>query len=210
MSNSARTIRPPRRNKPSSATSGPGTNSSTRIRAASSPPRSTTSPRERIFRIRRAAAAAPAGSSARITPRLAARKVGFRTQGKPTLSACGAGSSSLPKTRNRGVGRPAAAVRSRSTGLYRAARAADGGFAGSSSASERIAARNAVSSSVGMTAVRGRCRENASTWRVASSGREKGRASTFPSSGVLTAWRRSVPTTTSTSRPAAAAKKSDA
>ncbi len=89
------------------------------------------------------------GSSARMTPRLADRPRGFRTQGYPTPAAGPSGPPASGKAWKRGTGTPAAWSACRWESLLAVRRAAAGGLRGSPSRSAASAAITAVPSSTG-------------------------------------------------------------
>ena len=145
-----------RSSRPSSATSRPGTKSSTRISVARRPAaRARPSGSLRMPSIRPQAVTNSAASSARMTPRLPARNVGFRTHGYPTSSEAARGSSSAGKTRWRGRGDARPAQPAPQVGLVpgRDRRAPE--LCGSPSRSAIAAAATAVSSSTPTTASTG-------------------------------------------------------
>ena len=154
------------------------------------------------------AATNSARSFARITPRLAARNVGFKTQGNRTLFDAASGSSPRSKTRYAGDGTAASARSPRIVALCRAAIAACTGLCASPSAREITAATTVVSSSTPTTAANGFLPANSTARRADADGSRKSSVSSpsgFSPSSVLAL---SDATVTSTPSPRAAARKS--
>ncbi len=158
MSKRASTSSSPPRRSPSSATSAPETKASTSTwRAArSSAGRRSTLAASRIRASRFQATAKEAGSSARMTPRLAERSRGFTTQGYSTRRAGSSGPGARSKSQKGGTDTPAAASASLMACLLAARRAASGGLWGSPSFPAARAAMTAVPSSTGTTPRMGR------------------------------------------------------
>ena len=180
---------------PSTATSTPGTYSST----SSGPPV--------IIRTRAAAASAPSASSARMTPWLADKPIGFTTHGYPTS---GSGASSSFHTANRGWGTSAAANIARIDALSRVAATASGGLCGNPSRSPAVAATSTPWSSTAMTASIGARASSATITSVAASASDSGTTAARSPMSAASACCSSEPTTTSTPRCAAARTKSGA
>ena len=113
----------------------------------------------------------PATSSARITPRLPARRSGLTTHGKSMRVAICSGSSSSRTLVNIGTGSPA-----RATGLALGELVARGGqgrdrvVRQAQGSAENVAARTVVSSSAPTTAASGYTRENSATCSAGLSG----------------------------------------
>ncbi len=179
---------------PSTATSTPGTYSSTRIGPVV------------IARTRAAAACAASASSARITPRLADNPTGFTTHGYP-MSGSASGSVATAKA---GCGTSAAASAARIDALSRVAATASGGLCGNPSRSPAIAATSTPWSSTATTASIGARASRATITSAAVVASERGTITARSPMSAASACSCSDPTTTSTPRCAAARTKSGA
>src|SRR5436309_9763764 len=197
LSKSARTWRVPPTSNPSSATSRPGTNSSTSSawRASSAGAEAASS---RIAVMRRKAATNSRASFARITPRLAESMSGLRTHGYSIPSASAAGSSASLTSRKRGTGTPVLARHRRIVCLSRAARAADREFVFRPSRSLMAAATTVVMSSTATTASIGRLRANRATVSELATGSLKSRVTRPPGASSCRVLGRSEAHTSST------------
>jgi hypothetical protein len=121
--------------------------------------------------MRAQAAANDAGSSARMTPRLAEKMSGFSTQGYVTSRAGPSAPPSSGKDQKRGTGTRASRSAPRIASLFAARRAAAGGLCGSPSRSAASAAITAVGSLAGTMPRTGRCRAASAICSAACAGR---------------------------------------
>ena len=146
---------------------------------------------------------------ARITPRLAARNVGFTTQGNRTcFDADSALSERRSNTRLAGEGTAASARSPRIVGLCRAATTAAIGLLGSPSSLAITAATTAVSSSTPTTARIGCSPANSAARLAAPAGSRKSSVSSPSGFSASTALASSEATVTSTPTLSAASRKS--